>query len=57
MTAPDLGQPSSYMALQKGAPVYSSDGEELDDAEWLASQQAAATDGAQVIDLPVADQA
>ncbi len=25
----DLGQPSSYMALKQGAPVYSSDGERL----------------------------
>ena len=26
---PDLGQPSSYLALEPGAPVYSRDGEEL----------------------------
>lgn len=25
----DLGQPSSYLAVEKGAPVYSSDGEKL----------------------------
>jgi hypothetical protein len=26
---PDLGEPSSYLAVKKGVPVYSSDGEEL----------------------------
>src|SRR5262245_49293909 len=29
MAAPDLGQPASYLVLSKGAPVYSSDGQEV----------------------------
>ncbi len=31
----DLGQPSSYLALQKGVPVYSSDGKEIGKVEHL----------------------
>ena len=30
---PDLGQPSSYLTLQKGAPVYSCDGKSLGNVE------------------------
>ncbi|MBX3285853.1 MAG: DNA-directed RNA polymerase subunit beta' [Actinobacteria bacterium] len=48
-----------YRDIETHAPdyqpmaFYSSDGEALDDAEWLANQ-AAAADGAEVIDLPTA---
>jgi uncharacterized protein YrrD len=31
----DLGQPSSYLALEPGAPVYSRDGEELGKVEHV----------------------
>ncbi len=31
----DLGQPSSYLTLQPGAPVYSSDGEKLGEVEHV----------------------
>ena len=31
----DLGQPSSYLTLKPGAPVYSSDGEKLGDVEHV----------------------
>ena len=48
-----------YRDIETHAPdyqpmaFYSSDGEALDDAEWLANQ-AAAAGGAEVIDLPTA---
>ena len=32
----DLGQPSSYLALNKGVPVYSSDGKELGKVEHVS---------------------
>jgi hypothetical protein len=31
----DLGEPSSYLALQQGVPVYSSDGEKLGSVEHV----------------------
>ena len=31
----DLGQPSSYLSLQKGVPVYASDGKELGKVEHV----------------------
>jgi uncharacterized protein YrrD len=31
----DLGQPSSYLVLEDGAPVYSSDGEKLGEVEHI----------------------
>jgi len=31
----DLGQPSSYLSLQKGVPVYANDGKELGKVEHL----------------------
>jgi hypothetical protein len=34
---PDLGQPSSYLTLGKGVPVYSSDGEEIGEVEYVLS--------------------
>ena len=33
----DLGQPSSYLSLNKGVPVYSSDGKELGKVEHVLS--------------------
>lgn len=33
----DLGQPSSYLALRKGVPVYSSDGQEIGKVERVLS--------------------
>lgn len=33
----DLGQPSSYLAVRKGVPVYSSDGEEIGRVEKVLS--------------------
>jgi DNA-directed RNA polymerase subunit beta' len=51
----------TYRDIETVAPdyqpmaFYSSDGEQLDDAEWLASQAAGSTNGdAEVIDLPTA---
>jgi PRC-barrel domain len=42
----DLGQPSSFLALKKGAPVYSSDGEKLGVVERvLADPDADVFDG------------
>lgn len=42
----DLGQPSSFLALKKGAPVYSSDGERLGAVERvLADPDADVFDG------------
>jgi len=32
---PELGPPSSYLALQEGTPVYSSDGESLGEVEHV----------------------
>ena len=32
---PDLGQPSSYLVLEEGAPVYSSDGADLGKVEHI----------------------
>jgi len=34
---PDLGRPSSYLALGKGVPVYSSDGEKVGEVEYVLS--------------------
>jgi hypothetical protein len=34
----DLGEPSSYLALQAGAPVYSCDGEELGRVERVLAE-------------------
>jgi hypothetical protein len=33
--APDLGQPSSYLVLEEGVPVYSCDGEKLGEVEHI----------------------
>lgn len=42
----DLGQPSSFLALKKGIPVYSSDGERLGEVERvLADPDADVFDG------------
>jgi hypothetical protein len=35
MSVEDLGQPSSYLTLQPGVPVYSSDGQKLGEVEHL----------------------
>jgi uncharacterized protein YrrD len=49
----DLGQPSSYMALQEGVPVYSSEGESLGKVEHvLADPEIDVFDGL-VIDTSV----
>ncbi len=34
---PDLGQPSSFLTLGKGVPVYSSDGKEIGKVEYVLS--------------------
>ena len=34
----DLGQPSSYLALREGVPVYSSDGKDLGKVEHLLAE-------------------
>jgi uncharacterized protein YrrD len=49
----DLGQPSSFLALAEGTPVYSSDGEKLGEVEHvLADEQTNIFDGI-VIDRSV----
>ena len=32
---PDLGEPSSYLTLEEGAPIFSSDGEKLGEVEHV----------------------
>ena len=49
----DMGQPSSYLVLGKGVPVYSSDGKHLGMVEHVLSEQASDVFDGFVIDTSV----
>ena len=49
----DLGQPSSYLVLADGVPVYSSDGEELGKVEHVLAEPASDVFDGFVIDTSV----
>jgi uncharacterized protein YrrD len=49
----DLGEPSSYLLLEPGVPVYSSDGERLGDVEHVLADDASDVFDGIVIDRSV----